>query len=231
MTGRPALQDWRLLLAWPLLFTLLILWERRRPDPYIDLGLFRNRTFSVASLCAGLRMALMTSVSFLIPLYVSDVHRGRRQHDWHRAHAAGGDAVCHITGGGQLADRWGGRLPVAGGMAGLAVVMALMAILPETAPLWAVVAVTMGHGLMIGMSLEPLPPPCRASTTPIRAYNRPLQHDPVRRADHGDGDRRRAVAGRSGAYAAPVQAYQSVFWIFAGVALLATFAAWQIREA
>ena len=233
VTGRPALQDWRLLLAWPLLFTLLILWERRRPDPYIDLGLFRNRTFSVASLCAGLRMALMTSVSFLIPLYVSDVHGGNASVIGIVLMLQAGMLFVTSRAGGQLADRWGGRLPVAGGMAGLAVVMALMAILPETAPLWAVVAVTMGHGLMIGMSLAPLH---RAAMQGIDDADTGLAAGLYSMIRFGGQIMGTAIAGvllQAGLerYAAPVQAYQSVFWIFAGVALLATFAAWQIREA
>ena len=222
-----------LLLAWPLLFALLILWERRHPDPYIDLGLFRNRTFNVASLCAGLRMALMTSVSFLIPLYVSDVHGGSASVIGIVLMLQAGMLFVTSRAGGQLADRWGGRLPVAGGMAGLAGVMALMALLPETAPLWAVVAVTMGHGLMIGMSLAPLH---RAAMQRIDDAETGLAAGLYSMIRFGGQIMGTAIAGvllQAGLerYAAPVQAYQSVFWIFAGVALLATFAALQIREA
>lgn len=233
VTGRPALQDWRLLFVWPALFAVLIWWERRRPDPYINLGIFLNRTFSIASVCAGLRMLLMTSISFLLPLYVTDVHGGNASMVGIALALQAGMLFVTSRAGGQLADRWGSRLPVAGSMAALAGVMVILAMLPASAPLWAVVAVAMGHGLVIGVSLAPLHRAAMQRVDDSEAGMAAGVYSMIRFGGQIMGTALAGVLLQAGLerYAAPVEAYQSVFWVFAGVALLATAAGWQIREA
>lgn len=232
VTGRPALQDWRLLLLWPALFAALIWWERRRPDPYISLGIFLNRTFSVASVCAGLRMSLMTSISFLIPLYVTDVHSGSASVVGIVLALQAGMLFVTSRAGGQLADRWGGRLPVAGSMVGLAGIMAILAMLPASAPMWAVVAAAMGHGLVVGISLAPLHRAAMQGVEDSEAGIAAGLYSMIRFGGQIMGTALAGVLLQAGLerYAAPVEAYQSVFWVFAGVALLAAATGWQIRE-
>ena len=60
ITGVEPLQDWRLLLGTLLGLAAFFTWERRHPAPLIDLSLFARRNFGRASLCALIRMYLMT---------------------------------------------------------------------------------------------------------------------------------------------------------------------------
>ena len=123
ITGVPALQDWRLLGGCLLLFALLVLWERRRRQPYVDLSLFARPTFAFASLCAGLRMFLMSSISFVTPLYLTDIHGLSASAVGIVLALQAGALFIVSRAGGQLADRWGSRWPAVISMGGLVLLM------------------------------------------------------------------------------------------------------------
>ncbi|MEZ4673724.1 MAG: MFS transporter [Caldilineaceae bacterium] len=74
ITGVAPLQDWRLGSGMIVLFLFFWLWERRQRRPFVDLTLFQNRMFNLASFCGSLRMVVMAGQGFLIPLYLVDVH-------------------------------------------------------------------------------------------------------------------------------------------------------------
>ena len=233
ITGVPALQDLRLLLIWPTLFGALIVWERRRPSPFINLVIFANRTFSLSSVCAGLRMFLMTSISFIMPLYMNDIHASPARVIGIIITLQAGMLFVTSRAGGQVADRWGSRLPVTVSMVGLIGIMVLLAMLPASTPVWVIMVAAMAHGLLIGLALAPL----------HRAAMQNVQEDEVgvaaglysmiRFAGTILGTAIAGVLLQWGLerYPQPIGAYQAVFWSFAGVALVATALAWGLREA
>lgn len=232
ITGVPALQDMRLLAIWPVLFGALIVWERRRLQPYINLSIFTVRTFSLSSLCAGLRMLLMTSISFLIPLYMSDVHASPASVIGIVLTLQAGMLFVTSRPGGQLADRFGSRLPVTVSLAGLIGVMVLLASLPATAPIWLIVVAAMAHGLLIGLSLAPLH---RSAMQGIQADEVGMAaglYSMIRFAGQILGTAIAGVLLQRGLerLPMPIDAYQFVFWVFAGLAVVATLAGTQLRE-
>ena len=109
ITGVPALSDWRLLAVCLALFGGLVVWERRRINPYVSLGILADRAFTLTSICAGLRMFLMSSISFLMPLYLKDVHAASASAIGLVLAAQAGMLFVMSRPGGQLADRWGSR--------------------------------------------------------------------------------------------------------------------------
>jgi EmrB/QacA subfamily drug resistance transporter len=232
ITGVPALHDVRLLALCLLLFLALIVWERRHLIPYINLTLFTNRTFTVASVSAGLRMFLMSSVSFLIPLYLTDIHGSS-------ASVIGivlmlQAAALFLTSrfGGQLADRWGSQRPVTLSMVGLVGIMALLASFPASIPLWPIIAAGMGHGFLIGLSLAPLHRAAMHGVGEAEVGIAAGLYSLVRFAGQILGTAVAGVLLQQGLdqLQAPIEAYQQVLWVFTGVALLATLIGWFLRE-
>lgn len=50
-----------------------ILWERRIEFPFIDLKLFKNRKFTIGTLCALATYIALNSVAFQLPFYMNDI--------------------------------------------------------------------------------------------------------------------------------------------------------------
>jgi MFS family permease len=232
ITGIPALQDWRLLGICLACFAGLVGWERRQRLPYVSLQLFANRTFTLASICAGLRMFLMSSISFLLPLYLTDIH-GLSASAVGSVLALQAGALFAISyAGGDIADRWGSRWPVAISMIGLVVVMVLLATLPATTPVWLLYVVAGFHGLLIGISLAPLHRAAMQEIAPSETGMAAGLYSMIRFAGQILGT---ALAGvflqRALAHvAAPIAAYQSVYWIFAAAAVVNVFMGWGLRD-
>ncbi len=116
ITGRQPFTDWRLLLVAIFLLLGFVWQERRMRVPFIDLSLLRDGDYLKVCITAALRMFVMSGVSFLTPLYLADV-KGLS------ATAIGVISMIRSAGlfptmyfGGQVADRWGSRLPMVLGM-------------------------------------------------------------------------------------------------------------------
>ncbi len=156
ITGRAPFTDFRLLAAFLAASTLFVLRERRVRDPYVRLGIFRNRNFSVASVCVGVRMSLMGGVNVLVPIMVRDLF------DF-SASRIGLLLVLHSVTllstmrlGGVLADRYRSRIPVSVGLTIQAAAMALLMLSPgENDVIWPYVALAI-HGFGAGLSLATL---------------------------------------------------------------------------
>ncbi len=56
-----------------LLLVGFILWERRVPFPFINLKLFKNRKFTIGTLCALATYIALNSVAFQLPFYLNDI--------------------------------------------------------------------------------------------------------------------------------------------------------------
>ena len=130
VTGYAAFTDWRLLAATAIVGTVWYFWERRVPEPFVAISLFRNRQFALASGCVGTRMFLLRTVSFLVPLYVADVIGAE-------ASAAGIVMALHAFAlfitlrlGGAISDRINQKLPIVFGMFGQGLILCVVAAWP-----------------------------------------------------------------------------------------------------
>jgi len=56
-----------------LLLVAFILWERRVESPFINLKLFKNRKFTIGTLCALATYIALNSVAFQLPFYLNDI--------------------------------------------------------------------------------------------------------------------------------------------------------------
>ena len=100
-----------------LLLAAFVLWERRAPDPMLDLGLFGSRLFSIGVSARAISFLAGSSVFFLIPFYLIQVLG-------YSAREAGlmmlpGSILMAAMGpiSGRLSDSIGTRWLAAGGMA------------------------------------------------------------------------------------------------------------------
>lgn len=232
ITGVAALQDMRLLGVCIAFFAGLVVWELRRRQPYVNLRLFASRSFTLTSLVAGLRMFLMSGISFLMPLYLTDIHSASASTVGAVLAVQAGALFLMSKAGGQIADRWGTRLPASASMLGLVGVMAGMALLPASAPLWLIfVAVTL-HGLIIGLSLAPLHRSAMQDIDESETGMAAGLYSMLRFAGQILGVALAGVLLHSALerLLSPLEAYQGVFWLHVAVALVAALAGLGIRE-
>ena len=104
---------------WPsALLAAFVCWERRTPQPMLDLGFFRNARFSVGTVAVSVAFFALLGGIFALTQYLQFAHgysrdRGRRDHDPARARAdhrrrlvePGGRAARHRPGGRRRPDR------------------------------------------------------------------------------------------------------------------------------
>lgn len=232
ITGVPALRDVRLLAACVGLLGALVAWELRRRHPYVNLRLFANRTFSLTSIVAGLRMFLMSGISFLTPLYLTDIHTASASTVGAVLAVQAGTLFLVSRAGGQIADRWGSRLPTVASMLGLVGVMVGMALLPANAPLWVIFVAVALHGLIIGLSLAPLHRSAMQGIVESETGMAAGLYSMLRFAGQILGTALAGVLLQQGLdrLLPPISAYQNVFWLHVAVALIGTVASLGIRE-
>ena len=156
ITGVANFEDLRLL-GFAVGFMAVLVWrEKRIRFPFVEYKLFLHRGFLVASVSAAIRIIALSSVSFLIPLYMSD---------FLDADAAVIGIVLMILGiallismliGGRLADRWGTALPMRAGFLLQSFALAFLALLANDAGLASVVLGVILEACGAGLSLAPL---------------------------------------------------------------------------
>jgi predicted MFS family arabinose efflux permease len=232
LTGVESLRDWRLGLATVALMLGFLWWERRYSPPLIPLSLFRIPDFSLASAAALVRMFLVSSEGFLIPLYLADIHglNGSALGFVMTLHA--GSLLTTVRWGGRIADRWSRRWPIVFGFATQVCVMIFFANLPADAPLWVGVIALMAHGAGAGTSLAVLTRTAMDRTPSEQAgaaaglYSMVRFFGSIVGTTLGGVVLTRALTSQPGA----IDAYQSVFWLWAGVGLLGVATAWWIRD-
>ncbi len=232
ITGVEGLRDWRILTLCLLLLLMFIRWERRRVNPYMNLGVFHNLTFTASSVCAGLRMFIMSSSSFLLPLYLTDIHGLNASAIGIALALQAGMLFLTSQAGGQVADRWGSRWPIVISMAGMVLILVLFALADAASPVWWLYTLSGAHGLTIGLSLAPLHRSSMQEVADHEAGAAAGLYSMIRFAGQILGV---AVAGvllqqQLGLATAPVAAYQFVLWLYVGVAVVATLLGGLIRE-
>ena len=156
ITGVAPLRDWRLLAALLVLCGSFLVWEKRRPDPFVSLGLFSYRNFRFASLCASLRMFVMGGASFLIPLYLVDIYDFNPVYLGLMLTVNPGAMAVMVRFGGLAADRWGSRWPVLGGLSGQALAVFLLSQIPSTTHIGVIIVLLALQGLSVGTMLAAL---------------------------------------------------------------------------
>lgn len=232
ITGVAALRDWRLLALALFLFGGFVLWEKGRADPFVNLDIFAHRTFSQASLSAGARMFGLSSISFLTPLYLTDVHRLRAASIGLIVPLHSASLLATMRLGGQIADRWGSRWPVVAGMGVQAGSMVYFALLPGTASVGLVVFGLVIHGLGAGLSLAALH---RAALGQIPQTQMGVAAGIYSMIRFSGTALSAALGGVILQQAldqahAPVHAYQVVFWVTAGVVLTGMLIGLRLKE-
>lgn len=231
VTGVAPLRDWRLLAAVLILLGAFIRWEKRQANPFVPLQLYAHKTFTLTSLCAGIRMFTMNSIRFLIPLYLVDVYglSAAATGIVLTAHAIPLFLILRL--GGQLADRWGSRWPVVISLSVQTGAMVYLALLPAQSAVWMVVIGVLGQSTGAAISLAPLH---RASMMGISEEQTGVAaglYSMVRFAGSVFGT---ALSGVILQYslnqALPVaEAYQAGFWFVAGVTLLGAILGAQLK--
>lgn len=137
------------------LWCALLVWERRCPDPLIDLTLFRNYAFTLANPATLLIKMVFTGTIFLFPFYFELV----KGYD---THIVGilltvPAIVMMVTGpvAGRFSDRVGSRpLCSLGAVAG-AVVFAAFALMTETIGIYVIVGAFVLRGIAGGLFMAP----------------------------------------------------------------------------
>jgi MFS family permease len=232
ITGVEPLQDWRLLAFTILLFTGFIYWERRRANPFVALDIFKYRGFSRASIGAGIRMFTMSSIGFLVPLYLADIYGMNAVSIGIMIMLHAGALFTTMRLGGQLADRWGSRWPVIAGSAVQTAMMIYFAVLPGSIWLGWVVTGLIAHGLGAGLSLAAMHRAAMGRISPEQTGVAAGLYSMFRFGGTALGTALGGVILQYGLDQSllTIQAYQLVFWFIAGVAFLGMIVGWGLRE-
>ena len=156
ITGVEPLRDWRLLGALALLFGGFLVWEKRRSNPFVSLKLFSKRNFRFASLCAAFRMFVMGGASFLIPLYLVDIHDFSPGYLGLILTVNPGAMAVMVRFGGLAADRWGSRWPVLAGLSGQALAVFFLSQIPASTHIAVIILLLALQGLSVGTMLAAL---------------------------------------------------------------------------
>lgn len=156
ITGVAPFQDWRLLTASAVLLFCFWLWERRHDDPFVSFDVFSNRLFNRATFCAAMRMMVMGGLSFLLPLYLVDIHGVSLAQLGGLLMINPGMMSLTVRFGGRPADRLGDRLMAIAGLLIQGTVMFIFSRLPASASIWLVVPTLALYGTGSGLMLVAL---------------------------------------------------------------------------
>ena len=232
ITGVEALRDWRLLLCALLVFAGFIVWEARREKPFVHLTIFRNPGFCLASLGSGIRMTVMSSISFLMPLYLTDIYALNASTIGVIVTLNAATLLLTIRLGGLLADRWSVRWPVIIGASTQMGVAIYLACLPGTVSLIFVGTGLLIHGLGAGLALASLHRTSLSNVLPEQVGMAAGLYSMIRFGLSALGIALVGVILQHGLSqsSSAIQAYQFVFWCIAGFGLLGVVIAWYLKE-
>jgi MFS family permease len=222
ITGVAPLRDWRLLILTIVLFALFIAWESRRKNPFVPLKLFNGRTFTIASICAGIRMFTMGGIRFLVPLYLVDMHGLSAASTGIVLTAHAIPLFLMLRLGGQLGDRWGSRWPVVISLSVQTLAMVFLALLSAKTAVWLVMLGVLVQSLGAGLSLAPLHAASMAEVSEAQTGVAAGLYSMMRFAGTVFGTALSGVVLQQGLDQAllPLEAYQISFWFVAGVTVI-----------
>ena len=232
ITGVEPLQDWRLLGVTLVLSGGFWWWEKRVADPFISFHIFSNRMFCRATFCASMRMVSQGGVGFLITLYLVDIHNlsPAELGGFMMISSAGMTLVVRL--GGRMADRWSSRWPVMIGLLMQTSVSLTLARLPEHVSIWSVALAIgcsgMGAGFMQAASHRAV----MGSVTQSQLGAAFGLYHMLRFVGSVVGTALSGVALQHYLDAAlsTIEAYQVVFFMFAGFPALGVLVGFGLRE-
>ena len=156
ITGRPPLQDWRILATASAAIVLFVFRERYARRPFVDLSLLKKRNFLIASSCVGIRMFLMGGFSFLLPLFMTDAFGVSAAKTGTLFTVNSVALLVSMRFGGIVADRFSNRYPVIIGLALQAAGFALLAVQAGSSNIALAVTVLALNGTGAGLCLTAL---------------------------------------------------------------------------
>ena len=232
ITGVAPFTDHRLIAAAVISLALFVWRERRREHPFLWLGMLANRRFVGTSFCASMRMVVMGGLTFLIPLYLVDVHALPPAQLGAMLMINAGAMALIVRLGGGMADRWHSRWLAVVGLGVQAIVMVLFYLLPGEASLAAVGAALALHGLGAGLMLAALHRAVMGSVPQAQMGAAAGLYSMFRFLGAAIGTALAGVVvqGHLDAAASTVAAYQGAFLVFAAFPTLGVLAAFGLKE-
>jgi EmrB/QacA subfamily drug resistance transporter len=125
-------------------------------DPMVDLGFFKNRTFSAGNLVAFLVTYSMFATFFFITLYMQDILRLSPLETGVRFLPMTVLIILTAPIAGRLSDRFGSRWLLAGGMALVALSLGLESRITDTSGYLTLLPAFLVGGVGMGMTMSPM---------------------------------------------------------------------------
>lgn len=231
ITGVAALQDWRLLAIALVFLSGFIFWERRHTNPFVPLGIFTNQTFSLAAFTGLVRLFAMSGIVFLLPLYLRDVRSLNASATGVLLTVHAGALLATIRIGGLLADKWGSKWQVVGGLMVQAAVMVYFSFLPQSVPMWWIVMGLIFHGLVAGSYMSALDRGAMRSVAQDEKGMAAGLYSMIRVSGIVFGTALLGVLLHNSLerLSTPITAYQGVFWFIAGITMIGALSGMKLK--
>lgn len=232
ITGVASLHDWRLFVAIVVFIGLFIWWEKRTQKPFVLLHMFRNRGFCQVTFCASIRMVVMGGLTFLVPLYLVDLHHLGSEVLGLMLMINSGAMALVVRFGGGLADRWSSRPPAVIGLGVQCVVMVLFSQFSLETSLLTVGLTLVLHGLGVGIMLAALHRGVIASVPKEEVGGATGLYSMFRFVGATIGMALSGVILQQNldASMSTLAAYQNTFWVFAVFPVLGVLVGVRLRE-
>lgn len=156
VSGRAPLTDWRFLLPSVAGVIVFLLRERRASNPFVELPLLRNKNFSLAAVCVGVRMFLLKGMIFLIPLFVTEVFGFPPTKTGLLVACHSASLLLTMRIGGTITDKLSNRVPVIIGLAIQTAGFVILPLLPGATGIALIVIALILNGSGAGLSIAAL---------------------------------------------------------------------------
>jgi EmrB/QacA subfamily drug resistance transporter len=193
---------------------------RRRENPILDLSVYRNRTYLLATAAAGMSGALMFGSALIFPLYLESLHHDPAMTAGIRLLALGLGTGTIVPIAGRLTDRYGGGIIATIGATCALVATIPFAVLNPTAHPILLEALLALFGIAIGLTAVP---PGIAAFKAVRADQLPdatTQISIVQRVGGATGGALFTVVLAHGLAEGRLTAFHHTYWWLAGTAAL-----------
>jgi len=177
-------------------------------------------------------MFTMSSIGVMMSLYLADVRSLDATAIGMMLMLHAGSLLITMRAGGLLADRWGSRWLVVGGMVAQTAAMIYFAVLPATVPLGLLIGGLVTHGLGAGIYLAPLHRTAMSRVEKNQTGVAAGMYSMTRFAGRAIGATLGGVVLQQGLDRSlpAIEAYQILFWFFAAAALLGLVVGWRLKE-